>query len=265
MVRQDGRQAARRPVRRRQERGAQGAAHFVDFLRDGGEENEETGEELPPPQIYEPVAELPRVRERRRRCTWSASTRPTSSTPSTSCSSTTRSSTSSASRASCARRAARRCSSASAARASSRSRGSRRTSTGATFFADHDHEAYNGDQPARGLQAALPAGGRQGQGRRLHLHRQGDQGGGLPRVHQHLPQHGRAARTSSRATSWTRSTARPSEVWQKSHKTASRRGPDARRPVDLLHRARPPPTSTSSSASRPSATSSARARKSSRR
>ena len=37
--------------------------HFVDFLRDG-EENEETGEEGPPPQIYEPVADLPRVRER---------------------------------------------------------------------------------------------------------------------------------------------------------------------------------------------------------
>jgi len=36
---------------------------FVDFLRDG-EEDPETGEELAPPQIYEPVAGLPECRER---------------------------------------------------------------------------------------------------------------------------------------------------------------------------------------------------------
>ena len=36
---------------------------FVDFLRDG-EEDPETGEELAPPQIYEPVAGLVECRER---------------------------------------------------------------------------------------------------------------------------------------------------------------------------------------------------------
>ena len=37
--------------------------YFVDFLRDG-EEDPDTGEELPPPHVYEPVAGLPECRER---------------------------------------------------------------------------------------------------------------------------------------------------------------------------------------------------------
>ena len=43
--------------------GLKESMHFVDFLRDG-KEDPETGEELPPLRIYEPVAGLQECRER---------------------------------------------------------------------------------------------------------------------------------------------------------------------------------------------------------
>ena len=63
LVRQDDRQAARGPVRRAKGASLKEPMYFVDFLRDG-DEDPDTGEELPPPHIYEPVAGLAECRER---------------------------------------------------------------------------------------------------------------------------------------------------------------------------------------------------------
>ena len=99
---------ARATARRRGAQAASRRVLFVDFMRDGGED-EETGEELPPPKVYEPVrpsgraVSLDDVRRRDRRFMGQVQRDDKLSRVPTWCSSTTRCTTSCASRASCAR------------------------------------------------------------------------------------------------------------------------------------------------------------------
>ena len=113
----------------------------------------------------------------------------------------------------------------------------RRLRGGLHFLPEHHHQAVQHAEPDGRLQAALHAGGLQGQGRRLHLHRQGDQGGVVLRVCQYLPQHRRAAQPL-RARRDGRHLRRGGRVLRQVAVRRAWRGPDAGRPVDLLHRPR---------------------------
>merc|ERR1719424_1863679 len=98
---------------------------------------------------------------------------------------------------------------------------------------DHHHQAVQRGQPA------LPPRRRAGQARRVAHDRQGGQGGGLPRVHQHLPQHGRAAQPlRARRVRHHHRRDRP-----RLREYLQGLGADAGRPLGLLHhpRARQPP------------------------
>jgi len=101
----------------------------------------------------------------------------------------------------------------------------------------HHHEAVQLAKPDGRLQAALYAGGHQEQGSGLHLHRQGDQRGGLPRVHQHLPQYGRVAQPlRARRARW--HLRRGVRRVRKVAPGQARGGPLAGRPLCVLHQPR---------------------------
>jgi hypothetical protein len=209
---------------------------FVDFLRDG-DEDPETGEELAPPQIYEPVDSLVSCRERVKMF--------------------------------CGRfndlyklnavdmvlfddalmhfmRIYRIMRTPRARLSAARGRGRFGQANPHApwsirgrlhLLPVHHHEAVQLAEPDGRLQAALYAGGHQEQGRGLHLHRQGDQRGGLPRVHQHLPQYGRVAQPlRARRARW--HLRRGVRRVRKVAPGQARGGPLAGRPLCVLHQPR---------------------------